>query len=61
MRPWIWMLAVASAGALAPAAPARADARDELLAYVMQRRASVDFEVVRERGRPCRARRPSRG
>jgi len=47
MRPWIWMLAALTAGALAPAAPARADARDELLAYVLHD-AERDFEAVRE-------------
>jgi hypothetical protein len=46
MRPWIWMLAVATAAAIAPAS-ARADARDELLAYVLQS-AEHDFDVVRD-------------
>lgn len=47
MRPWIWMLAAVTAGALAPPVAAQADARDELLAYVM-RSAEQDFQAVRD-------------
>ena len=46
MRPWIWMLAVATTATLAPTAPARADSRDELLTYVLID-AQRDFEAVR--------------
>jgi len=46
MRMSIWMLAAVTVGLLAPPAPARADARDDLLAYVV-RVAERDFEAVR--------------
>jgi hypothetical protein len=46
MRSWNWMLAAATAVALAPSASAQADARDELAAFVL-RAAEQDFEVVR--------------
>jgi hypothetical protein len=41
------MLAAVAAAVLAPSAPARADAREELLAYVMHD-AERDFDAVRE-------------
>lgn len=46
MRWSIWMLAAVTVGLLAPPGSACADARDELLAYVV-RGAERDFEAVR--------------
>lgn len=46
MRTWIWMLAVLAGAGLSAPSTARADARDELAAYVL-RAAEGDFDAVR--------------